>query len=65
MEKENFISKSSLLKFIFIITLTSMPGYVKCDPIETISSFILFILVVLFICAGIGYCSRREENENK
>ena len=47
METKCFNSKKNLLKFIFIITLISMPNYVKCDTMETISSFILAIGVVM------------------
>lgn len=50
--------------FVFLVCL-SLPSSVKCDMGEAISSLILFILVTIFICAGIGWWSRRNESSYK
>ena len=52
--------RKSILTFLFVfVTAISLPGSVKCDMGDAISSVILFILVSVFICAGIGWWSRR------
>ena len=46
---------------IFIVSLFSEITYVKADMIETVSSFILFVLFTIIVFAGIGWWSRRQE----
>jgi hypothetical protein len=54
--------KKKFLTAIFVIlTIASLPSNVKCDMGDTISSLILFIIISIFICAGIGWWSRRQE----
>ena len=56
--------KKSLLTFCIItLLILSFPGIVKCDMGEAISSLILFLLISVFICAGIGWWSRRGESK--
>lgn len=56
--------KKTLFTFLFVlITVLSLPGNVKCDMGDTISSIILFIIISVFICAGIGWWSRRGESK--
>jgi len=65
--KEIFpFQRKNSLKLMIIMTIIyflSFPGYVKCDMGDTIASLILFLLLVMFICAGIGWWSRRQENK--
>jgi hypothetical protein len=48
-----------------MILLLSLLQFIKCDMGETISSCILFIILTLFICAGLGWYNQKQENENK
>jgi hypothetical protein len=53
--------KPILLAIIAFIILASLPSNVKCDTIDTISSIILFFIIAIASCAGIGWWSRRVE----
>jgi hypothetical protein len=57
----NFDRKSFFTFLFVLITTISLPGNVKCDMGDTISSLILFVVVSVLICAGIGWWSRRGE----
>jgi hypothetical protein len=57
----NLNNNNRLVYFMLFIVVISLPGSVKCDMGETISSMILFFLIALFICAGLGWWSRRQE----
>jgi len=57
--------KQNLLFILYITLLISLPQCIKCDMGETISSCILFILLTLFICAGLGWYNQKQENDNK
>jgi hypothetical protein len=46
---------------IILIVLSSMPNYVKCDLIDTTASILLFFILTMFTCAGIGWWSRRGD----
>lgn len=46
---------------MFIFTCVSLPGSVKCDMGDTIASLVLFMIITIFVCAGIGWWSRRAE----
>jgi hypothetical protein len=51
-------------KYAYMLLLTiiiSLPGTVKCDMGDTVASLILFMIISIFICAGIGWWSRRQE----
>ena len=66
VEKKNIDekNKSFLLKLgIFVLTFSSLPGGVKCDMGDTIAFFILLGILGMFVCAGIGYWNRRDENK--
>jgi hypothetical protein len=55
--------RKNILTFLFLFIITiSLPGSVKCDMGDTISSLILFILISVFVCAGVGWWSRRGES---
>lgn len=56
--------RKNLLTFliVFIISI-SLPGNVKCDMGDTLSSIILFVIISVFICAGIGWWTRRNESK--
>ncbi len=48
--------------YILLFTLVlSLPGSVKCDMGDIIASLILFLIISVFVCAGIGWWSRRQE----
>jgi hypothetical protein len=56
--------RKTLFTFILMLGLCfSLPGNVKCDMGDAISSVILFVLISVFICAGIGWWSRRGESK--
>ncbi len=55
--------KQLILCGVFTIIIASLPSSVKCDMGDTISSLILFLLFTVFICAGIGWWSRRGESK--
>ena len=55
--------KTILMYGMFIFTLTSLPGSVKCDMGDTLASLFLFMIITVFIFAGIGWWSRRQENK--
>ena len=60
------MSKNKNLFYIFyMILLISLPQCIKCDMGETISSCLLFIILTIFICAGLGWYNQKQENENK
>jgi hypothetical protein len=51
-------------KYAYLLLLTivlTLPGSVKCDMGDSIASLILFFIISIFICAGIGWWSRRQE----
>ena len=48
---------------IFVVLLFSLPTSVKCDMGDTIASMVLFMILLLFVCAGIGWWNRRQENK--
>ena len=48
---------------MFIIILIGMPNSVKCDMGDTIASMVLFMILLLFVCASIGWWNRRQENK--
>lgn len=50
-----------LIYTMFFITLVSLPGSVKCETGDAIASFILFLIISVFACAGIGWWSRRGD----
>ena len=53
-----------LLKFaIFVLVFSSLPKSVTCDMGDTIAFFILLGILGMFICAGIGWWNRRDENK--
>lgn len=60
---KNFDKKSFLTFMIVFIVAISLPGNVKCDMGDTISSIILFIIISIFVFAGIGWWSRRGESK--
>ena len=64
IQYNQFNRKKMFTILIFIIISISLPGNVKCDMGDTISSFILFIIFSVFVCAGIGWWSRRAEGNN-
>lgn len=47
----------------FIVTFMSQPGGVKADFGETVATLILFLLITLFTCAGIGWYHKRNQND--
>ena len=55
--------KTILMYGMFIFTLISLPGNVKCDMGDTLASLFLFMIITVFIFAGIGWWSRRQENK--
>lgn len=55
--------KTIIIFGMFIFTLISLPTNVKCDMTDNIASLLLFMLISIFICAGIGWWSRRSENK--
>ena len=57
--KYSFIVKALMIS----ITLFSLPGSVKCDMGDSIASMVLFMILLLFVCAGIGWWNRRQENK--
>jgi hypothetical protein len=59
----NYDRKTILTYFFVLLVCASLPGNVKCDMGDTISSIILFLLISVFICAGIGWWSRRGESK--
>jgi len=61
IEYRMFDRKSILIAIILIIIALSLPSNVKCDTGDAISSLILFIVVSVFICAGIGWWRKRGE----
>jgi hypothetical protein len=60
-EKHRNLDKSKLISIILFILTISLPGSVKCDMGDSVASIILFIIISVFICAGIGWWSRRQE----
>ncbi len=56
--------RKKIILWAFLLMLcASLPSSVKCDMGDTVSSLILFILFTVFICAGIGWWSRRGESK--
>ncbi len=53
--------KTIIMLAMFIFTCVSLPGSVKCDMGDTIASILLFMIITIFVCAGIGWWSRRSE----
>jgi hypothetical protein len=47
---------------IVIAVSMLLPGGVRCDMGNTISSMILFVIIGVFICAVLGWWSRRQES---
>ena len=60
-EKHRNLDKSRLISIFLFILVISLPGSVKCDMGDSVASIILFIIISVFICAGIGWWSRRQE----
>lgn len=57
----NFFNKNkNLILFFMMIIIISLPGNVKCFDMEDFSSFILWLIVILFTLAGLGYWSRKN-----
>jgi hypothetical protein len=50
-----------LINLFLTILVVSLPDAVKCDMGDTISSMILFMIIAIFIFAGLGWWSRRQE----
>ena len=48
------LNKKSYLFYLTLILLVSLPGKVKCFDIEKCSSFILYIIFILFFLAILG-----------
>lgn len=59
-KKKIFLSNKSLLFFLLIIVFISLPGKVKCFDSDTVSSFILWVIFILFTLAMIGYWNKRR-----
>jgi hypothetical protein len=55
--------RSGLLNLLIFFLTISLPSSVKCDMGETLSTFILFFIIMIFIFAGLGFWSRRQENK--
>jgi len=53
--------KTIIMLAMFVFTCISLPGSVKCDMGDTIASMVLFMIITIFVCAGIGWWSRRAE----
>lgn len=53
--------KTIIMLAMFVFTCVSMPGSVKCDMGDAIASMVLFMIITIFVCAGIGWWSRRAE----
>ena len=53
--------KTIYLAIIVIIIALTLPLNVKCDTGDTISSIILFVIVSVFLFAGIGWWRKRGE----
>ena len=49
-----------IIYYLTVILFISLPGEVKCFDIEQFSSFILYLLVILFILALLGNYSKRK-----
>lgn len=56
-----FDKKTILIIMLVLITCLSLPKGVKCEIVDTIASLVLFIVISVFICAGIGWWSKRGE----
>lgn len=50
----------NMILFLMLLVLISLPGEVKCFDIDSVSSFILWIIGILFILALLGYCNRKK-----
>jgi hypothetical protein len=56
--------RKKLLTFLIVFLISvSLPGNVKCDMGDTLSSIILFVIISVFVCAGIGWWTRRNESK--
>ena len=55
--------KTIIMIFMFIFTCVALPGNVKCDMGDAIASMVLFMIITIFVCAGIGWWSRRSESK--
>ena len=49
----DFIKKSNIF-YLILLLLISLPGKVKCFDIEKCSTFILYIIFILFFLAILG-----------
>jgi len=59
----HYDKKTLLMISMFIFTCVSLPGSVKCDMGDTIASLVLFMIIGVFVLAGIGWWSRRAETK--
>ena len=57
----NIYTKRSVIFFMIFIQFISLIGGVKADFGETIATIIFYLLVTVFICAGIGWWQHRQE----
>jgi hypothetical protein len=64
LTNKQFINKR-LGYLTLVIVILSLPGSVKCDMGETISSMILFFIIAVFIIAILGWWSRRRQESSK
>ena len=55
--------RSGMFNILVIVLIISLPDSVKCDMGETLSTFILFFIIMIFIFALIGLWSRRQQNK--
>jgi len=62
----NFTQNRKLMLFLsFLIFFITLISPAKADMAESIASMILVILLISFVCAGIGWWHRRQEENNK
>ena len=65
--KRNYLLPTKYTHFfkgiMCMILVFAMPASVKCDMGDTIASMVLFMILLLFVCAGIGWWNRRQENK--
>lgn len=59
-ETREFNKKVGLIG-IFVIVFASQFSPVKADLVDTVSSFMLLIIFMIFVFAGIGWWTKRQE----
>ena len=58
------VDKRQFFTFLIVLLVViSLPVNVKCDMGDTLSSIILFVIISVFVCAGIGWWSKRNESK--